>query len=39
MGLEEGKGKTHDFIDNPLVGMEIKRKAGVAVVQVMISFF
>ena len=38
-GMEEGKQKTHDFIDNSLVGVEIKRKAGVAVVQVMISFF
>ena len=37
--MEEGKAKTHDFIDNPLVGMEIERKAGVAVGQVIISFF
>ena len=37
--MEEGKAKTHDFIDDSLVSVEIESKAGVAVVQVMISFF
>ena len=37
--MEGRKAKTHDFIDNSLVGVKIERKAGVAVVQVVISFF
>ena len=36
-GMEGRKAKTHDFIDDSLVSVEIKGKAGVAVVQVTIS--
>lgn len=28
--MREAEGDTHDFIDNALVGVEVKREAGVA---------